>query len=342
MIMAGKNIRQFNDPLQKVKVQQLFHGVVHPKPAVLQQIEQLRIVRTINQDQYRKLKIGLPYVTCGIFNPRVRKTENFGYAEYFILDIDHLHEKGFDLDSLREKLKKDDRIVLLFASPGNDGLKVFFKLKEKCYDPKKYSIFYKVFAQAFSQEYQLEQVIDSRTSDVTRACFVSHDAAAYFNNNPQVIDIQAFVDFSKPAEVHDLEKTWSQEKPKPDFEKPDNVLTDDLLDEIKLKLNPKIKLRPKRAVFVPEILNKITELVTEEVNKYQISVKDIKNIQYGKQFTFSIDELRWAEINIFYGKKGFSVVKSTKSGSNEKLADIVHQVLINLFFELPEKFYHHE
>ena len=339
MIMAGKNIRQFNDPLQKVKVEQLFRGVLQPKPAVLQQIEQLRIVRTINQEQYRKLKVGLPYVTCGIFNPRVRKTEYFGYTEYLILDIDHMQEKGLDLAALRQKLKNDKRVVLLFASPSDDGLKVFFKLKEKCYDPKKYSIFYKVFAQAFSQEYQLEQVIDHRTSDVARACFVSYDPDAYFNNDAQPIDTQSFVDFSSPTAINTLEKEWKKQ-PKPDTDKPINSLTDDLLQEIKQKLNPKIKQRPKRPVIVPEILNKITELVTEEANKYKISVKQIKNIQDGKQFTFEIDKIRWAEINIFYGKKGFSIVKSSKSGSNDELADILHQVLTNLFFELPENFYH--
>jgi hypothetical protein len=30
----------------------------------------------------------------------------------------------------------------------------------------------------------------------------------------------------------------------------------------------------------------------------------------------------WAEINVFYGKKGWSVVKTTKSGSHPDLAEL--------------------
>lgn len=37
-----------------------------------------------------------------------------------------------------------------------------------------------------------------------------------------------------------------------------------------------------------------------------------------------------AEINVFYGKRGFSVVKTPKRGSNDGLADISNRVLCEL------------
>jgi len=342
MIMAGRNIKQYNDPLQKVQLAQLYHGLIHPKPSVMELIQKLRIVHTINTQQYRKLKTTLPYVTCGIFNPRIRKTENFGSLTYFILDIDHLHEKGLKLEALRQKISSDPRVSLLFASPSNDGLKVFFKLKNKCFDAQKYSIFYKAFAREFSLKYQLEQVLDSRTSDVTRACFVSHDPQTYYNSEPELIDIQSFVNFNNLLEIKELEKKTKADLKKGDILPQGDELTDDLLEEIKRKLNPNIRLRPKKPVFVPKVLDKITETVTKTVNEYDIMVKEIKNIQYGKQITFAIDELHWAEINIFYGKKGFSVVKSAKSGSNAELATILHTLLNDLFYNLPTNFLSHE
>ena len=55
----------------------------------------------------------------------------------------------------------------------------------------------------------------------------------------------------------------------------------------------------------------------------------VNNINYGKKMVFVINNI-WAEINIFYGKKGFSVVKTPKHGSNSELADIVQKILCEL------------
>ena len=91
-----------------------------------------------------------------------------------------------------------DRVVLSFLSPSEDGLKVFFKLKERCYDSGLYSLFYKAFLLEFSKQYVLHQVIDTRTSDVTRACFVSVDPDAYYNPDAVQVDIRAFIDMDNP------------------------------------------------------------------------------------------------------------------------------------------------
>ncbi len=342
MIMAGRNIKQFNDPLQEVTLSQLYRSIKSPKQINFDLIKQLRVVQSINPKQYRKLKTQLPYITCGIFKPRYRKTENFGSIEYFVLDIDHISEKGLDKESLRKKLEQDDRVCLLFVSPSNDGFKVFFKLKEKCYDAQKYAIFYRAFAKSFSSKYGLEQVLDKKTSDVARACFVSYDPKAYFDADCVAVDVSSFVDFNNLSEVRELEKSFeSKPNSSNDLEKKE-AMSDDLLEEIKRKLNPNLKSRPVKKVYVPEILEKIVESVAKSVNEYDIMVKHVKNIHYGKQFTFAIDDMRWAEINIFYGRKGFSIVKSTKSGSNEELAEIVKTILTDLFYKLPEHLIRHD
>ncbi len=334
MLMAGKNIRQNQDPLQDVSVQQLSAAIRNPKPHIKNLITQLRAVQAIDPKRYRQMKVQLPYVTCGKFNPRYRKTENFGNIENFIVDIDHLAEKDKSIAGVKADLSKDPRVEMIFTSPSDNGLKVFFRLKEKCYDPKQYSIFYKIFVQKLAQDFQLEQVVDAKTSDVTRACFVSIDPDVYYNPTPELIDMKSYVDFDNPFEVRQLEKAQrvSQKTTAPSSASPEKPLTDDLLDEIKRKLNPNIRKKPQKQVYVPKELENIIGLINEKMQSFDINVKSIKNIQYGKQFVFSISEVKWAEINVFYGKKGFRVVKSTKSGSDSELADVCFTILCDLFY----------
>ena len=149
MLYAGGNILSNADKLVKIPIDYLYHSVKQPKSEIESKIRQLRIIKNLDLKRYNLLKRELPYIVCGNFNPPYRKRENFSYIQYFILDIDHINEKGLALIQIKEKLMTDDRIVMLFVSPGEDGLKVMFKLEERCYDSGLYSIFYKTFLKQF-------------------------------------------------------------------------------------------------------------------------------------------------------------------------------------------------
>ncbi len=332
MITFGKNITQKNDPLQKIEVERLHRLIKNPPEGLLSQIEQLRTVLSLDTAKYRQLKTKLPYVCCGIFNPPYRLTANFASASHFILDIDHLKEKDMEAESLKQKLSEDSRIHLVFVSPGKDGLKILFKLHEKCFDPAKYSIFYKIFAHAFSKQYNLQQVIDTRTSDVSRACFVSFDPEAVYNPLADAIKIDAFVDFNNETQVKEAQSIIREEN-KEQQSKPDikTAISDDIMQEIKQKLNPNLKKKAEKQIYVPEELNAIIEKVRQKLGEYQIEILDIQNIHYGKKFRCKLQE-HLAEVNVFYGKKGYSVVKSPKRGTNDELNDIVYNLLCELFF----------
>ncbi|OQB21928.1 MAG: Modification methylase DpnIIB [candidate division BRC1 bacterium ADurb.Bin183] len=73
---------------------------------------------------------------------RAEKTENFAFIEYFMVDIDHLSDKGMNINEVRKRIEQDERTLLCFISPSEDGLKVLFKLKERCYDAGLYSLFW--------------------------------------------------------------------------------------------------------------------------------------------------------------------------------------------------------
>lgn len=250
MLQAGKSVTQKDDLLKKVQPEYLFHAVVNPKPEIAAAIRQLRLLRTIDPKQYAFRKRQLPYVTCGIFNPPVRRTENFGWINHFILDLDHLESKNMLVSELKQKIVADTRVKLLFVSPGEDGVKIMFQLKQRCYDAALYSLFYRSFALSFAKQYQLEQVVDNLTRDVTRACFVSFDPEAYYNPGPELVDLESYVDRSNPFDVRELKHSLrEQEKEIPGVEQ-DEVLVGPDVDQwaaIREKLKPSGKTKKEKS-----------------------------------------------------------------------------------------------
>ena len=331
MISAGKNIRSVDDALMKVKVEYFYHSIRNPRPEIEARIKQLRIIESLDHTQYVAQKRLLPYVVCGMFNPPYRRIENFAYTEYFILDIDHVTEKGIEMKELRKKVEADSRVVLSFLSPSEDGLKLMFKLKERCCDSGLYSVFYKTFAISFSQQYQLEQVIDSKTSDVARACFVSMDEAAYYNPSADTVDLNAFIDLSSPFDMFEQKRKNERVEKKKEEMMEDKLPSDpgeETMARIKAILNPNAVKREKakQPVYVPDILNDIISDLKNYIEQTGAVVKSVINIQYGKQITVQIG-LKMGEVNLFYGKRGFSVIRSTKSSTDSQLNEIVGQLI---------------
>lgn len=331
MISVGNKIKTVNDPLNKITVEQFFYKIRNSNDKLISYLNQLKQILHIDKKQYRELKTRLPYVVCGVFSPNFRKKENFAHTSYFILDIDHITEKNIDLQVLKSKLKKDQRITMMFVSPSGDGLKLLFELSEKCFDAGKYQVFYGVFAEAFSVQYNLKQVVDKKTSDVSRACFVSYDPDAYFNENADKININDYVNFDNAFEVFNAEKILKKNSLSSvsvqDHEIKKQDLPNDILNDIRATLNPKYhKKKKEKQIYIPEELDNILNDIQESVKKHKIIISNIKNINYGKQIIFKAENI-WTEINLFYGKRGFTIVKTTKSGSNKELADIVDIIL---------------
>lgn len=331
-LFLGYNLLASADPLQEVDLQDIFRMIKSPERDFQMQINHLRMVKTLDEKQYSSLKRQLPYFVCGKFNPSFRRIANFAYTESFVVDIDHLSLKEYKLEELRLRLQSDPRVVFSFKSPGQDGLKLLFSLSERCYDAGRFSAFYKVFLQRFSDEYGLEQVIDSRTCDVTRACFLSVDNAAYVNENAESVNIAEYMNFENESEQLFMEHQadmWLEQKVEetkvPVLSEPD----DDVLNYIKRTLSEKKKNIPVVAppIVVPQVLEDIINDVKREIEKTGIVVNQILNIQYGKKIQVSLG-VRKGEINLFYGSKhGFSVVQSPKRGTSPELNEVVADII---------------
>lgn len=332
MLLFGTNIQSAADELKKVQEEYLYNSLRNPKPTIAATIQQLRIVYSMDTKAYAQLKRRLPYFVCGQFNPPFRRKENFAYTESFILDFDHLSSKQLSMKTIRDNIVKDEQVMMCFTSPSEDGLKVMFRLKERCYDAGLYSIFYKAFAATFAMRHNLTQVTDSKTSDVARACFISIDPNAYFNPNSIPVDIKAYLDESNPDSLfnikheqdeHDkvIKKSDDEQVPLP--KDPD----EDILTRIRQQLNPKAQLPVEQhPAYVPERLNEIIAELKLFIEETGLQVTEIINIQYAKKIRARLGQ-KEAEVNLFYGKRGFSVVISPRLGTNEELNELLADLI---------------
>lgn len=336
MMSIGYHIRQANDPLHNISVENLAHRIKKPDQKFIDYIHQLRTVGALDQKAYREMKTRLPYVVAATFQPSYRKIEHFAKTSFFIIDLDHLADKEVDSKLLFAKICNDPRTALCFASPSGDGLKVFLKLEEPFYDAGKYSIFYKLFVGQYANEFAVQQVVDKVTSDVSRACFVSYDPEVYYNANAVGISTSKFIDFDNHLQMNELLSGLQQEtntaNPVPPTENIKQDLPSDILQQIRERLNPILKEKRERKIFVPAELEAILPEITAHLLLYDMEIESVKNIHFGKQIKVKMQHW-WGEVNIFYGKKGYSVVKSTKSGSSEKLTDIASEVISNLIIQ---------
>lgn len=330
-VSLGKNITMPADSLNRISLEKLANLIQFADDNLVRQVNQLRTVLTIDPQKYRQLKTQLPYFTCGMFNPNYRKMENFSHTSSFVLDFDHLIEKRIRPNIVKEKIADDKRVALSFISPSNDGIKVIFCLKEPLYDPAKFSIFYKAFALKFAKQYGLDQVVDSRTSDVTRACFLSVDQTLHFNEEPELVEVSKYVDFDSYSslqqvrmELDEVEHREGQLPAPPQKNSP----SEESLQQIRQMLNPSQKVKAK-SYYVPHELEQKVPQIQDYVNGFGISIESVRSISYGKQMKFVLGDI-WAELNVFYGSKGYSIVKSTKSGSHSGLTDTVYQILTEL------------
>jgi hypothetical protein len=337
MIQVGKNITQLNDALNSVSFDRVYKGLTNPDSEMARQLQLLRQLQSIDINQYRKQKTNLPYLVCAHFYPNFRKKENFVYTEYFIIDLDHLHQFDCSVTDLKAKLQTDERILMLFVSPSNDGLKVVFKLSERITDSGYYTMFYKIFASRFATQYQLQGIVDLKTSDVSRCCFMSFDPEVYYNPEATSIVAGAYtqeqdlnvLDFLK-KEVKEAEKEAKEAFNTAEiFSIPmsnHTILTDSVLQEIKLRINPNMRVKAMKNHYQPEELEQVLTDLKLFLEEHLIQLVVANPISYGKQLLLAAKSKK-AEINLFYGKRGFSVVKTTKTGTCSELTELAHTII---------------
>ncbi len=357
-ISYGRRIKSSADPLSRFSLFDLAQMVGDRSSDLYRLISQMRVARTLDVAQYSRMKTDLPYIVCAAFSPDFRKKDNFAFAECFAIDVDHIAEKGLSLSDVRTKIQADPRVALSFVSPSGDGLKVFFLLAERCYDANLYTVFYKAFAADFSNQYGLNQVVDTCTCDVSRACFLSHDGSVYLNQHATPVRMADFVSTDSSLNFFDAQqdrpkenKDQPQEKPKdqqveqptsepqtqqpaPAKSSPTSADPDAIaLAQIKERLQSNRRPRPEKIVpNVPqELKDSMPDFRTNIEQTYGIDVYEVKDIQYGQKIRARLGKLE-AELNVYCGKHGITIVESPRTGTNPDLNAAFHEMADDYFF----------
>lgn len=336
MIRLGKHITQAGDQLQDISIEKFHKALTNPDGDVASLQRRLQAIRAMDPAQYRRMKTTLPYVVCAQFHPKVRRKENFLYADRFLIDIDHISENGIEINHLREKLKQDKRVELLFTSPSGDGLKVLFKIDPKVTDPAYYALFYKGFCLQFNQDYQLGPALDHKTHDVSRCCFVSFDPMSYYNPKAIALQPEAFVQKDSFIEMEQIEKKAKEiEKLHKEVikeiqrEEKINIgqeLPEEILAFIKEKTGQKVKKPVEKNFEQPEELDWVMNQLKNYLTEINATIEQVRPIAYGRQVKVASGKI-WAEVNVFFGKRGVSVVGTTKTGSHKEFGKTLTEFL---------------
>jgi hypothetical protein len=202
-----------------------------------------------------------------------------------------------------------------------------FRLDKPCTDSALFTAFYKVFARQFAERWGLMQAIDLKTSDVTRACFFSHAPDAIYRPEALPLRLDDFInalDFNQSERViREAEQRFREEAMNYNIPEP---VSQDALSRIREKLNPRARPLGEKQHYVPQEVDQVLPLLQERLVDYELTLVETKPIQYGRMVRIRTEAM-WAEINIFYGKRGYRVVATTKSGSNQALAGLAVRVV---------------
>lgn len=139
-------------------------------------VETTNILRNISDKKAaRKYKANnFSYATfSGIFSKRNDKAL-LSHSNLLTIDIDHIET----INALKKSLLKDEyfETELLFTSPSGDGLKWIIQIDLTLDTHKNY---FTAISNYFLMTYGIE--VDNSGKDVSRACFLPHDATAFIH-----------------------------------------------------------------------------------------------------------------------------------------------------------------
>lgn len=204
-----------NQHYEKVPFEKIVNEIQNPSDHNLDLIDKIRKlsdqIKVEENDQNRKeldrekreLKCILAHFSMAEFRENYRSNDNFISSQFMIIDID----KCEDVQSLKEKLKKDNRVFVLFVSPSGDGLKVIFWFDKPITSVEVFKANSEHIAEEFSKEYEVE--VD-RTFDAARACFISYDTDLYINYNCErlTVDIDSLNISNSKSESSTKDKSF--------------------------------------------------------------------------------------------------------------------------------------
>lgn len=315
MLYIGTNIRS-KEALKPLSEKELYSMVVEDSLGLATILKHLRSLRAIDKGIYNQKKRDLPYFCISQFKSNERHGANFKQVEYVILDFDGIPSE--ELQSHKDQLKIDPRVFLLFTSPSGSGLKVLFKLDKPLYDAKAFHDLAKAFGSSFSKQYDLWSYFDQQTLEVSRATFICPDPDAFVNYKAQVIAIEDYRHLWDSGLFADFEKETEDDIPKGEPK-------GEAFAKIKTLLGQRKAQEPQ--VCLSDFWLNFRNSLEQSLQEVEIAIKEVREIQYGLQLRFKHKDGPEAELNVYYGKKGYSIVPSRKANTNPDLNRLIEKFI---------------
>ncbi|MEZ0542412.1 CRISPR-associated primase-polymerase type B [Fibrella arboris] len=331
-LSLGQRITNAADALQVFTLAEVATQV-RVDDALQRQTARLRKLAQFDRDAYRMAKTSLPYVVGSVFTTGVRRLDMLEEATYFILDLDHC--TGLD-GRVPDAIRADLSVAMAFVSPSGEGLKLFFRLLGPCKDAKAFTMAYRNFAGNFGATYGFVQSVDLRTSDATRACFLAHDPACYHNPDSMPVDWQIWLPTASQEgnQSDDFDLSGTDVQVVARKAPADRPINEEKYRNVLQTMNPTAPVRREKQTYVPDELAGIQPAVCRIGSQLNWELTEFAPLNFGLKVVVK-QGFRRAEVNVFYGKRGFSVVRSPKTGTDPTLADVLYNQLYNLLFPAP-------
>jgi hypothetical protein len=219
-------------------------------------IETIRNLRKNGDEYYKTLKSELPNITptC-LVRERNLEEDNFDrnfiqFSQYLYFDIDKWNTEEYKCYFIK---KYGNSAALICLSSSGGGLSVLFKVKNIITKDNFNEIWQKVRDTVLSDE-----IIDVRCKNISRAMFISHDPAVFYNYENE-IELEI-----KNPDVGSDKKTVKQSKTCKDFNyrliSPFSIISiDKVLQKIVLRtivpvINPVVDFKPAEyvEVYIPK------------------------------------------------------------------------------------------
>lgn len=171
-ISVFRNLFNSKETPYELTIQEVIARIKHGTPDLIERINKIRTLPH-SDEQYSKLKSSLYAIMFnGIFSER----NDNGLIEHSglcILDYD-----GYDSEDIfneeRQRLINDPHVMIVFRSPGGNGLKAVIKIPKS--DKHEHKRRFNAWAEYFPSDY-----FDVKTSNVSRVCFESYDPDIFVN-----------------------------------------------------------------------------------------------------------------------------------------------------------------
>ncbi len=243
--------------------------------------EKLRLLPSADKPAYKQT--AFDYATfSGLFTYRAVNGLS-RHSGLICLDFDHVGSKQ-DINNLKKKIINLFCPALMFVSPSGDGIKVIFIIDITQGTHLEY--FHALESFSLSE---LGFKIDSACKDVSRACFLCYDPAAYFNESSYILD-RSFIDTFQP------QKEIKQQV---------DVITNysEIISRLKVWLD-------KKESFVKGNRNKYISQLVGAFNRYGIS----ENIALNEALNYSHNDFTVKEIeatvkSIYNNSQWFNTAK---------------------------------